>query len=94
MRQTQITKIVHETLRADRTHVPRERVSQVIQTFLDAVAQVLRGGNSATLQGFGTFYVHRYRGRGATQRTKAHAASWQPKFRAGRTLKKTVNAGR
>ena len=91
MRQSQVVAIVQDTLRSDGVATTRGLVGQVTETFLAAISQVLRGGNTVTLRGFGTFYVHRYEGR---QGLKPHKPRWQPKFRAGRTFKATVNSDR
>jgi nucleoid DNA-binding protein len=88
MRQSQIVPIVRDTLRSEGRETGLTVVHEIVSTFLATVAQVLRDGRSVNLRGFGTFYPHHFAGR---EKPKVMAPRIQPKFRAGDTLKRTVN---
>jgi len=89
MRQSQIVGIVQGSIRSEGHQLHRRVVRDVVRDTLGAIGQVLRGGQNVNFRGFGTFYVHDFRGRKGLKPTLPRK---QPKFRAGRSLKATLNA--
>ena len=71
------------------------RVGKAVDALLDTIAGSLQNGEDVRLTGFGSFSVaHRSARMGRNPRTGAQlhiAASNQPKFKAGKTLKSAVN---
>jgi DNA-binding protein HU-beta len=69
--------------------------TRAVEAVLDSVAQALKGGDQVTLSGFGTFSVTARAARtGRNPRTGESIsipASKNPKFKAGKGLKDTVN---
>jgi DNA-binding protein HU-beta len=69
--------------------------TRAVEAVLDSVAQALKGGDQVTLSGFGTFSVTSRAARtGRNPRTGESIsipASKNPKFKAGKGLKDTVN---
>ena len=80
---------------ADRSEMTKADAARAVDAFIDAVSKSLSGGTEVRLVGFGTFtVVNRKATTGRNPRTGAEikiAASRQPKFRAGKALKDTVN---
>ncbi len=68
---------------------------KALNAFTDAITKALKGGDSVTLVGFGTFKVNARAARtGRNPRTGAElkiAARKAPAFTAGKTLKDAVN---
>ena len=69
--------------------------TRAVEAVLDSIAGTLKGGDQVTLSGFGTFSVAARAARtGRNPRTGeaiAIPASKNPKFKAGKGLKDTVN---
>lgn len=87
-KQELITKI------ADSAKTTKSEAASVLDSFIDVITKSLKKGNDVRLTGFGTFTVTK---RKATQgrnprtgQTIKIAASTQPKFRAGKSLKDAV----
>ena len=80
---------------ADRSELTKADAARAVDAFIDCVSKSLSGGEEVRLVGFGTFtVVNRKATTGRNPRTGAAikiAASRQPKFRAGKALKDTVN---
>lgn len=80
---------------ADRAEITKADAARAVDAFIDSVSKSLSAGEEVRLVGFGTFtVVHRKATEGRNPRTGAVikiAASKQPKFRAGKALKDTVN---
>lgn len=68
---------------------------RALDAFVDAVTKALKGGDSVTLVGFGTFAVRKRAARtGRNPKTKEPMkikASKSPAFKAGKALKDAVN---
>ena len=68
---------------------------KALNAFTDAITKALKGGDSVTLVGFGTFKVNARAARtGRNPRTGAElkiAARKAPAFTAGKTLKDAIN---
>ena len=68
---------------------------KALNAFTDAITKALKGGDSVTLVGFGTFKVNARAARtGRNPRTGAElkiAARKAPAFSAGKTLKDAIN---
>jgi len=79
---------------ADRTNQPKQRVEQIINSFVDVVKTSVKKGDDAKIIGFGTFTKQKHRSKmGHNPQTKApvHIPSrWLPKFRAGQEFKALV----
>lgn len=73
-------------------------VSTVIDSVFDVIENALKKGEEVRLVGFGNFYVsQRAAGTGRNPQTGEAIkikASKQPKFRAGKQLKETVNGSK
>ena len=69
--------------------------AKAVDSVFDSISSSLSGGNEVRLVGFGTFSVTRRRAtEGRNPRTGERIqipASNQPKFRAGKALKESVN---
>lgn len=80
---------------ADRAELTKAKATEAVDAFIDAVSKALSTGDEVRLVGFGTFTVfQRKAAEGRNPRTGATIkipASKQPKFRAGKALKDTVN---
>lgn len=80
---------------ADRTDVSRADTTKIIDTALEVITQALKQGDEVRLVGFGTFAVStRAASEGRNPRTGEKIvipASKQPKFKAGKGLKDSVN---
>ncbi len=79
---------------ADSAKTTKSEAASVLDSFIDVITKSLKKGNDVRLTGFGTFTVTK---RKATQgrnprtgQTIKIAASNQPKFRAGKSLKDAV----
>ena len=79
---------------ADSAKTTKSEAASVLDSFIDVITKSLKKGNDVRLTGFGTFTVTK---RKATQgrnprtgQTIKIAASTQPKFRAGKSLKDAV----
>lgn len=77
------------------TGMSKSDAASAVDSVFDTIAGSLRGGNEVRLVGFGTFsVVHRKASMGRNPRTGEPIqikASNQPKFKAGKALKATVN---
>ena len=77
------------------TGMSKSDSASAVDSVFDTIAGSLRGGNEVRLVGFGTFsVVHRKASMGRNPRTGEPIqikASNQPKFKAGKALKATVN---
>lgn len=77
------------------TGMSKSDASGAVDSVFDTIAGSLRGGSEVRLVGFGTFsVVHRKASMGRNPRTGEPIqikASNQPKFKAGKALKATVN---
>ena len=80
---------------ADRAELSRGDATKVIDAALDVITEALKQGDEARLVGFGTFAVStRAASEGRNPRTGEKIvipASKQPKFKAGKGLKDSVN---
>lgn len=83
---------------SERADLTKAKAAEAVDAFIDTIAQALASGDEVRLVGFGTFLVvHRKASEGRNPRTGSTikiAASNQPKFKAGKALKETVNAGK
>ena len=80
---------------ADVTGLSRTEASRAVETVFDIIGDTLKRGDEVRLVGFGTFTVtKRKASTGRNPRTgepMAIKASAQPKFKAGKGLKDSVN---
>lgn len=80
---------------ADRTGLSRADCTKAVDGVFDAITDSLKAGTEVRLVGFGTFNVtRRAASKGRNPRTGEPidiAASNQPKFKAGKGLKDSVN---
>jgi DNA-binding protein HU-beta len=80
---------------ASRTGLSKTDAAKAVDGFIDAVTAALKKGTEVRLVGFGTFSVSRRAATtGRNPRTGARIqipASNQPKFKAGKALKASVN---
>lgn len=80
---------------ATETGLPKQSAAKAVDTVLNTIAEALKDGDEVRLVGFGTFSVaERAASQGRNPRTGASieiAASRQPRFRAGKTLKDALN---
>jgi DNA-binding protein HU-beta len=80
---------------ADNTGLSKKDAESALSSFVDGVKSSLKGGNSVTLVGFGTFSVsHRNARTGRNPQTGASInipARKVPVFKAGKGLKEVVN---
>ena len=80
---------------ADRAGLSRNDAARAVETMLEVVTATLKRGDEVRLVGFGNFSVTRRKattGRNPrTGETIQIAASKQPKFKAGKGLKDSVN---
>ena len=80
---------------ASRAGISNADASSAVDGVFDTITDTLRGGSDVRLAGFGSFsVVHRKATSGRNPRTGeaiSIAASNQPKFKAGKTLKDAVN---
>ncbi len=80
---------------ASDTGMSKSDAAGAVDSVFDTIAGSLSGGNEVRLVGFGTFsVVHRKASMGRNPRTGEPIqikASNQPKFKAGKALKATVN---
>lgn len=80
---------------AELADLSKTKATEALDAFVETVAKTLAAGGEIRLVGFGTFEVaNRKATEGRNPRTGATikiAASKQPKFRAGKQLKETVN---
>lgn len=80
---------------ADNTGLSKSDAGRAVESFLGAVADALKGGETVAIAGFGTFDVRKRSARtGRNPRTGETidiAASNTPGFKAGKALKDAVN---
>jgi DNA-binding protein HU-beta len=80
---------------AETTGLSRSDASKAVEGVFEAISSALKKGDEVRLVGFGTFCVSKRKAStGRNPRTKEPMqikASNQPKFRAGKTLKDSVN---
>ncbi|MEK9671648.1 MAG: HU family DNA-binding protein [Rhodospirillaceae bacterium] len=80
---------------SDRTGLSKSDTASAVDSVFDAITAALSGGDEVRLVGFGTFSVAQRRastGRNPrTGETIQIPASKQPKFKAGKGLKDSVN---
>ncbi len=80
---------------AEAAELSKAKAAETLDAFIAIVSKALASGDEIRLVGFGTFTVaSRKATEGRNPRTGATikiAASKQPKFRAGKQLKETVN---
>lgn len=81
---------------ASRTDSSKAAAERLLSAFIDVVGETLAAGDKISLVGFGTFVATDIPARtGRNPRTGRElkiAATKRPKFSAGETLKKKVNA--
>ncbi len=81
---------------AAQANVKKEDAKNMVDAFVNVVTEQLIAGDKVALVGFGTFEVSERGERiGRNPLTKENitiAASKQPKFKAGKSLKEAVNA--
>jgi len=80
---------------AEKSGITKKDAEAALASFIGGVKSSLKGGNSVTLVGFGTFSVsHRNARKGRNPQTGATIdipARNVPVFKAGKGLKETVN---
>ena len=80
---------------AETSGLNKGEASRAVESVFDAISTSLKKGEEVRLVGFGTFSLsHRKASTGRNPRTREPmtiAASKQPKFKAGKTLKDHVN---
>ncbi len=80
---------------ADLSELSKADAARAVDSVFDAITTSLKGGTEVRLVGFGTFSVARRKaseGRNPRTGEKIHIpASNQPKFKAGKALKESVN---
>lgn len=80
---------------ADSAKVTKTDASTMLDSFVKIVTQQLKKGNDVRLTGFGTFTTSKRKATtGRNPRTGASikiAAKTQPKFKAGKSLRDSVN---
>lgn len=80
---------------AQSTKLSKKDVETVLKSFTDSITKELKKKNKVQLVGFGTFEVSKRAARtGRNPQTGAEmkiAASYAPKFKAGKALKDAVN---
>ena len=80
---------------ADSTGLSKADAGRAVDSVFDTISGALAGGDEVRLVGFGTFSVaHRAASEGRNPRTGERIqipASKQPKFKAGKALKDSVN---
>ena len=83
------------TYMAEKSGITKKDAEAALASFIGGVKDSLKGGNSVTLVGFGTFSVsHRNARKGRNPQTGATIdipARNVPVFKAGKGLKETVN---
>ncbi len=81
---------------AAKANVKKEDAKNMVDAFVDVVTEQLVAGEKIALVGFGTFEVtergERVGRNPLTNENITIAASKQPKFKAGKSLKDAVNA--
>lgn len=79
---------------AEKSSLPKKKCEDALDAFVEAVEDVLRGGDKIKLLGFGTFEVKGRAARiGRNLKTKEPVnipASKQPVFKPGKALKEAV----
>lgn len=79
---------------AKKTGLSKVKAGESVDAFVAAVTQALKGGNSVTLIGFGSFSTAKRAARvGRNPKTGKEikiAATTTPKFKAGKALKEAV----
>ena len=80
---------------AEQTDISKVKAAEVLDAFINTVTKALKKKEEVKLIGFGTFAVStRKATKGHNPRTGEEikiAASLQPKFKAGKTLKDMIN---
>ncbi len=80
---------------ATQSGLSKADATAVVESVFDAITEALTGGDDVRLVGFGTFSVTNRRateGRNPRTGERIHIpASKQPKFKAGKGLKQSVN---
>ncbi|MEZ5647536.1 MAG: HU family DNA-binding protein [Alphaproteobacteria bacterium] len=80
---------------ANNTGLSKADTAKAVDSVFEAITKSLKKGNEVRLVGFGTFIVsHRAASEGLNPRTGEKIkipASKQPKFKAGKALKDSVN---
>lgn len=80
---------------SDRTGLAKHDAAKAVDGVFDAIGDALKAGDEVRLTGFGVFAVsHRAGGKGRNPQTGAEIEikpSRQPKFRAGKQLKDSLN---
>jgi DNA-binding protein HU-beta len=75
--------------------LPRGQAERAVNVIFDDIVAALRGGQKVNISGFGTFAVSERKARAGrnpkTGETIQIAASKSAKFKAGKTLKDTLN---
>lgn len=80
---------------SDAAQLSKADAGRAVDAFISSVATALKGGDSVTIVGFGTFQVRERAARSGrnpkTGDTITIAASKNPAFKAGKALKDAVN---
>lgn len=80
---------------ADSAKCTKTEAGNIVDSFIDVITKTLKKGGEVRLTGFGTFCTTKRKATtGRNPRTGAPikiAASTQPKFRAGKSLRDSVN---
>jgi DNA-binding protein HU-beta len=80
---------------SDRSGLPKNDAAKAVDGVFDIIAEALKKGDEVRLTGFGVFAVaHRKGGKGRNPQTGEEITikpSKQPRFRAGKQLKDSLN---
>ncbi len=83
---------------AEQADLTKAKAAEAVDAFIESVTDALASGDEVRLVGFGTFAVSQRKAtQGRNPRTGAVikiAASKQPKFKAGKALKDSVNSSK
>jgi len=95
MKEDSMNKGEMITLAAAKSGVSKKETKEVVDALVDLVGDVLKGGDTIQIAGFGTFKVSERAARQGrnpkTGETIQIAASRSPSFKAGKALKDKVN---
>lgn len=98
MNKSEFIAAVCETKALAKMGMSKAAITTVVEACFETIETALRRGDEVRLVGFGNFYVSQRRaGKGRnpmTGETISIKASKQPKFRAGKQLKQSINGGK
>ncbi len=80
---------------ASKTELPKPKAEEIVNGFFDDIIAALKNGDKVNISGFGTFSVSQRKARTGrnpkTGETIQIASSRAAKFKAGKTLKESLN---